>query len=82
MNQLDTINEMLDAIREFVGYRLYLIEYNGIESGTYRLDVYGADNTKLVHAERMGSLNEIYMYVAGMYRIITLVQTRMGINHL
>lgn len=79
MNQLDTINEMLDAIEEFVGYRLYKIERSQVATDIYRLDMYDKNNTRLGF-ERIGSLNEMYMYVAGMYRIITLVQTRVGVS--
>lgn len=83
MNQLDTIEELLRAIEAFVGYRWYTIRLRGTNwqgDEVYALDVHGVTNAILVHAERMGSLNEMYLYVAGMYRMLTHVESRMGID--
>ncbi len=65
--KLTTMYDMLAMVNQHFGYTLYTLRRT--PTGNYALDVFDEDQTLLIIAERLGTLEEIYNFIAGMFRM-------------
>lgn len=64
------VQPFLDHVNKHIGYEKYKLRRSRVGVGLWCIDVYGENGRINVTAERIGTKNEIEMFIRGMFQMV------------
>lgn len=66
------VHDILEAVNRHTGYKKYAIRGSHAQNGNWCLDICNEHGKVIIDAERIGTKNEIAMFISGMFQMIKL----------